>query len=136
MKSMTATQRGMTFLGLVLVLGFIAIIVVFILRAFPLFYERTQVMAAMESVANREGAVNYTDREAHSSFLNAISITNIERFNQKNIKDFLVVEKPKERGAPKVLHLKYQATNKLIGDLQLLLDVDVSMPLSGAATGG
>ena len=135
MKNMTGMQRGMTFIGLVFVLGFIAIVVLFVLRAFPLFYEKTQVVAAMESVANREGSAKFSEKEAQNAFLKAIAITNIQRFDENNIKDFLVVEKAKERGATNSLHLKYQATNKLAGELQLLLVVDATMPLAGASTG-
>jgi hypothetical protein len=136
MKNLIAVQRGMTFLGLVFVLGFIAIVVLFILRAFPLYYERTQVIAAVESVANREGSGKFNDREAQDAFMKAISITNITRFSEKTIKDYLVLEKATERSAPKVLHLRYQAIGPLVADLKLLLDVDISRPLQGASTGG
>ena len=52
MKNIFRMQRGMTFIGLVFVLGFIAIVVLFVLRAFPIIYERTQVQSAMKSVVN------------------------------------------------------------------------------------
>ena len=135
MKNMTSMQRGMTFIGLVFVLGFIAIVVLFVLRAFPLIYEKTQVVAAMESVANREGSAKFSEKEAQNAFLKAIGITNIQRFSEKNLKDYMTLEKAKERNSPNVLHLKYQATNKLAGELQLLLAVDVTVPLAGASTG-
>ena len=135
MKNMIETQRGITFLGLVFVLAFIAIVVLFTLRAFPLFYERTQMAAAMDSVAHREGSAKYSDKEAQDAFMKALQVTNISRFNERNIKDSLILEKGGERSAGKVLHLKYQATNTLVGELQLLLNVDISKPLSGAGTG-
>ncbi|MBF8268968.1 MAG: hypothetical protein HW386_677 [Gammaproteobacteria bacterium] len=135
MKNMFRMQRGMTFIGLVFVLAFIAIVVLFGLRAFPLIYERTQVKAAMESVVNREGSSKFTAKEAQDAFLRGIGITNIQRFNEKNLKDYLILEKSKEKNAPNVLHLKYQATNKLVADLQLLLMVDISMPLAKGGTG-
>ncbi|MBM2830650.1 MAG: hypothetical protein HW411_1440 [Gammaproteobacteria bacterium] len=135
MKNMFRMQRGMTFIGLVFVLAFIAIVVLFGLRAFPLIYEKTQVKAAMESVVNREGSSKFTAKEAQDAFLRGIGITNIQRFNEKNLKDYLILEKSKEKNAPNVLHLKYQATNKLVADLQLLLMVDISMPLAKGGTG-
>ena len=135
MKNMFRMQRGMTFIGLVFVLAFIAIVVLFGLRAFPLIYEKTQVKAAMESVVNREGSSKFTAKEAQDAFLRGIGITNIQRFNEKNLKDYLILEKSKEKNAPNVLHLKYQATNKLVADLQLLLMVDISMPLTKGGTG-
>ena len=135
MKRMIANQRGMTFIGLVLVLGFIAILVLFTLRAFPLFYERTQVVAAMQSVANREGSKKFNEREAQKMFLKGIQITNIERFSDRTVKDYVSLEKSKESGGPNLLHVKYDATNKLAGGLELLLHVDETVPLTGPTTG-
>ena len=129
MKNLLTKQRGMTFIGLVLVLGFIAILVLFILRAFPLYYERTQVIAAMQSVANREGSSKFTEREAAKNFLKGIQITNIDRFDDQNVEEYVKVEKSKEKGKPNLLHVKYSATNNLAGGLKLLLDVDETVPL-------
>ena len=66
--------------------------------------------------------------------MKAISITNIERFSDKNIKTFLTIEKPAKHGDPKLLHMSYQATNKLFGELQLLLIVDESIPMTAQDT--
>lgn len=134
MKNIIAKQRGMTFLGLVFVLGIIAILVLFVLRAFPLYYERTQVLAAMQSVAHNEGSKKYTEREAQREFMKSISITNIERFGDRTIKNYLTLEKPKD-GGPKILHMKYNATNELAAGLYLLLKVDLKVPLTTAGTG-
>ena len=130
-----AKQRGITFIGLVIVLAFIAILVLFVLRAFPLFYERTQIVSAMQSVANREGSSKFSEREAQKMFMRGIQITNIERFNDNNVKDYVTLEKSESSGGPKILHVKYDATNKLAGGLELLLHVDESVPLTGATTG-
>ena len=135
MKNKIANQQGMTFIGLVLVLGFIAILVLFTLRAFPLFYERTQIVAALQSVSNREGSSKFTEREAQKMFLKGIQITNIERFNDHNVKDYVTLEKPKSGSGPKILRVKYDATNKLAGGLELLLHVNESVPLTGPTTG-
>lgn len=135
MKSIIAKQRGMTFLGLVFVLAFIAILVLFALRAFPLYYERTQVLAAMQSVAHNEGSQKYSERDAQKAFMKSISITNIERFGDRTIKNYLTLDKPEDGSGPKILHMKYDATNELAGGLYLLLKVDLKVPLTTAGTG-
>ena len=135
MKRMIANQRGMTFIGLVLVLGFIAILVLFTLRAFPLYYERTQVIAALQSVANREGSSKFSAKEAQKMFLRGIQITNIDRFSDQNVKDYVTLEKPKEGSGPQILRIKYDATNKLAGGLELLLHVNEAVALTGPTTG-
>ena len=136
MKNMIAKQRGITFIGLVFVLGFIAVLVLFTLRAFPLFYERTQVVAALQSVSNREGSSKFSAKEAQKMFLKGIQITNIERFSDQNVKDYVTLEKPKEGSGPNILRVKYDATNKLAGGLELLLHVDESVPLKGPLVEG
>ena len=135
MMNKYAKQQGMTFIGLVLVLAFIAILVLFTLRAFPLFYERTQIVSALESVANRDGSSKFTEKEAQKYFMNGIAITNIERFTDKNVGDYVTLEKPNSGKGPKVLRVKYDATNKLAAGLELLLHVDESIPLAHAGTG-
>jgi len=89
----------------------------------------------LDSVAHREDSAKFNDKEAQTAFLKAIQVTNISRFDDRNIKEYLTLEKGGEHGAGKVLHLKYQATNKLAGELQLLLDVDISKALTGTGTG-
>ena len=46
-------QSGVTFIGLVFILGTIALVVIFVLRAFPLYNEKFQVTAAANSVASK-----------------------------------------------------------------------------------
>ena len=137
MKTMTANQRGMTFIGLVFTLGFIALVVLFILKAFPLYNEKIQVVAALETVSKLVDSTKFREPQVHQAFLKSISATtNIGRFNKSNIKDFLVLENPEKKGTPKVMHLNYQATNDLAGGLQLLLNIDVKMPLGGGGETG
>ena len=137
MKTMTANQRGMTFIGLVFVLGFIGLVVLFILKAFPLFNEKIQVVAALESVSNQADSVKFREAQVHQAFLRSLSATtNINRFNKNNIKDYLVLDNPDKRGDPKIMHLSYQATNDLAGGLQLLLNIDEKIPLGGGGETG
>lgn len=135
MKNMIAGQRGITFISVVFVLAFIAVVTLFILRAFPLYNERIQVVAAMEAVAKRENSPKMSETDVRKAFMRAIAVTNIQRFSDKNIKDFLEVERPANRGDPKMMIMKYDATNKLFGELQLLLNVDAKVALTGPDTG-
>lgn len=135
MKKLAANQQGITFLGLVFILGFIAIVVLFVLRAFPLYNEKFQVVAAMKSVVSRPDAPKLKTKEVHKYFMRNIQVTNVNRFDDKNVKDYVKVIKPKKKSDPKIMHLKYEATNKLFGDLNLMLKFDEQMPLSGASGG-
>ena len=131
MKKMPKNQSGLTFIGLVFILGFIAIVVLFVLRAFPLYNEKFQVVAAMKSVASRPDASELSTKDARKYFLRNMQVTNVTRFTSANIKDYVTIIKPKKRGEPKIMQVAYESSNKLFSDLNLMMAFDEKMPLSG-----
>jgi Tfp pilus assembly protein PilE len=135
MKHVSRTQHGMTLGGLIIVLGFIAVLVTFAVRAFPLYNEKMQIVAALNSVASQPDAARMSERDARSRFLkNITATTNIDRFNDRNIKQYLNIVGGKS-GEPKSIHFVYESRNKLVADLQLLLSFDRKIPLRGNAGG-
>ena len=128
-------QKGITFIGLCFVLAFIAIVVLFVLRAFPLYNEKFQITAAINSVVSRPDAPELSETDVRKYFMRNIQITNIERFTDQNIKDHVEIIKSKKKGEPKLLHVHYEARNKLFSDLNLLLVFDKTAPLRGSITG-
>lgn len=136
MKSMRSRQRGMTLGGLMFVLAFIGLVVLFAVRAFPLYNEKMQVVSAMNSVVAKPESASMSEKELAGAFLkNLQATTNIQRFTDRNVKEMVEVIKPETRGEPKQLWVHYQATNVLFRDLFLMLDFDVKMPLRGNAAG-
>lgn len=136
MKKLMAQQRGMTFIGLVLVLAFIAIVVLFVLKAFPLYNEQLQVRSALNTIAKQVDAPKYRESDVHKAFLRSISATtNLDRFSKNNIKDFLVLERGESSRDPKVMRLSYEAANNLAMGLKLVLVIDETVPLTGGTTG-
>ncbi len=125
-------QSGLTFIGLVFVLGMLAMVVLFLLRLFPLYNEKLQIEAAMQSVVSQPDAASMSVVDLRKAFLRAISVSNIRRFNDANIKDHLEVVKA-ARGQPPMLYMHYESTNKLFADIQLLIDYDKQLPLDGSA---
>lgn len=138
MKHAIRHQSGLTFIGLCFILSFIAIVVLFVLRLFPLYNEKFQIEAAMQTVVSQPDAAKKNATEIRASFMRALAVTNINRFNNKNIKDLVNIVKPEKSGEPPLLQVKYQATNKLFADIQLLLTFDKKVPLgsSGAGSAG
>jgi len=132
MKHSMKQQTGLTFIGLCFVLSFIAIVVVFVLRVFPLYNEKFQIEAAMNTVVSQPESAKRSIADTRSAFMRALAVTNINRFNNKNIKDHVNIIKPAKSGEPPMLHIQYQATNKLVADIQLLLVFDKKLPLSGS----
>jgi len=132
MKHMRARQEGLTVGGLMFVLAFIGAVVLFAVRTFPLYNEKMQIVSAINTVVSHPDSAGMSDKDIRDQFLkNMYATTNIRRFDAKNIKDFITIEKPKSAGDPKKLHLKYEARNKLVADLDLLLVVDQEFPVRG-----
>jgi len=136
MRVMRARQCGMTFWGVLFIFGFIAIVVLFSLRAFPLYNEKMSVISAMNSVSQRPDSSKLTTKNIRKYFLRNIeATTNIERFTDQSVKQLVKVIKPRKKGQPRILHVKYQATSPLVAELYLLLEFDERMEIRGPNTG-
>ena len=130
MKQSYKQQSGITFIGLCFVLAFIALVVIFVLRLFPLYNEKFQIESAMQTVVSQPDAAKKSIVETRSAFQRALAVTNINRFTTANLKDHLFIIKPTQSGGPPMLQVKYQATNKLFADIQLLLTFDKQIPMT------
>ena len=136
MRRSLKRQSGLTFIGLVFVLGIIALVTIFVLRLFPLYNEKLQIESAMQTVASQPDSARMSVTEARSAFMRALMVTNITRFNDRNVREHVDVVKPARAGEPPMLHVQYQATNKLFGDVQLLMMFDEQVPLANATGAG
>lgn len=134
MKQIRAYQQGMTLGGLIIVLGFIGVLVTFAVRAFPLYNEKFQIVSAMNAVASDPESGGKSETDIQRAFLRNIeATTNIQRFTDRSVKDYVHVIKPTKKGDPKVLQVTYQSSNILFADLKLLLEFDQKIPLQGNA---
>ena len=136
MKTTRGRQMGLTMIGLIFILSFIGIVVLFVLRAFPLYNEKFQVIAAMNSAASRATG-GMSDKEIAQSFLKSLQATsNIQRFTDRNLKEYVEIVKPESKGDPELLRVHFQATNVLAKDLNLMLNFDQKIPIRGKASDG
>lgn len=131
MRYSSNSQQGITVWGFLFVLAFIAIVVLFTLRAFPLYNEKMQVISAMNTVVSKPDAAELTIREVQNLFYNQIQVTNIKRFSSATLKDFVFVEKSEKKDEPRIMRVTYQAKSKLFSDLYLMLEFNESKPLRG-----
>ncbi len=97
MRNLTSKQRGITFLGFLIVMGVIALVVFLALRLYPVYYEKYQVVNALKGAANHPNAESMPKSELRRLFLrNLTATTNIDRFNKSNINQYLQVKSPKK----------------------------------------
>lgn len=135
MKNLMLKQKGITFIGLCFILAFIGIVVMFVVRAFPLYNEKFQVTAAINSVVSRPDAAELTVEQVRDYFMRNIQVTNIERFTDDNIKNYLKIENPVKKGESKMIHVTFEGRNKLFADLYLVMVFDQRVPLRSGGTG-
>ena len=131
MRRLMTKQDGMTGLGIMFVLAVLAGVVLIVLRLFPLYNERMQVVSTLNTVAAQPDAASFTTKSAGKAFMKALAVTNINRFKDRTIKENLVVIKPKKKGEPRMLHMKYEARNKFFADIYFVMDFDKKIPLKG-----
>jgi uncharacterized protein DUF4845 len=136
MRRMIKKQNGLTALGLVFILALVGLVVLIVLRLFPLYNEKFQVESALNSVASKPNAISLTNKKAGKAFLKALAVTNISRFTDDNIKESLVIIKPKKKGQPRILHLSYESRNVFVGDIYFVLVNDRKVPLTGPNVDG
>ena len=131
MKQTRTNQRGMTLWGLSYILFTIIMIFVFILRLYPLYYEKYQYIGMLDAVAQRPDATTLTERDAYKFFMRNVAVTNLTRFSEANLKDYMTLERSKKKGEPATLHLKYEASSPLFADLELKMVFDRKVVMRG-----
>ncbi|MGH8119574.1 MAG: DUF4845 domain-containing protein [Gammaproteobacteria bacterium] len=135
MNKIIDKQGGLTFLGFLIVMGVIAAFTLMALRLFPLYNEKFKVLAVMKSVTSQPDAANMSQAEVWKVFYNNADVQGVRMFGQlKTVHDHVKLEK--EKGGPPVIHVFFEKRNKLFDDIELVLNFDETMPLSGGAGGG
>ena len=128
MKNLLKHQEGMTFLGILVILGMLACFFIFGLRAFPLYTEYFSIKAAMKSVANQPYNSRNSTVKVRSLLLKNLDINHVYTFNKKILKKATTVKKKKGK---KILYFKHTKNERLFGDLYLTLKIDESIELPG-----
>ena len=130
MKNILKRQRGMTAIGIMLILAMLGCFLLFGLRVFPLYNEYLTVKSAMESVINQPPAKRKTTKDIRKIFLRNTELNNVERFTDQSVKELVTVKKSKD-GKKKYINVKYTASNKLFQNIHVMIDVDETLEIPG-----
>lgn len=115
-------QKGMTFLGYVIVLFIIGFFAIMAMKLAPLYLEYQSVVKIMNNVAQE----NVTSPNAiRATIQKRLDVNNISRVSSR---DFKIA---RDKGTI-VLSIDYEARTKFVGDLWFLLVLDHSVTLRGA----
>lgn len=125
----------MTFLGFIILMGVIASFVLMGLRLFPLYNEKFKVLAVMKSVASQPNAANMSQSEMQKVFYNNADVQDVRMFEEnKTVAEHVKLEKDEDGSG--MIHVFFEKRNKLFDDIDLVLNFDETMPMSGGAGGG
>ena len=131
MKYISKRQKGMTAIGIMMILAMLACFFAFGLALFPLYNEYISVKSGMQSVLNQPPAERKSIKQMRKIFQRNVELNNVERFTDKTVKELVTLKKSKD-GKKKYLNVKYQATNKLFKNIHVMMDVDETLEMTGS----
>ena len=130
MKHISQRQRGMTALGILIILAMVACFFVFGLALFPLYNEYTGVKSSMTSVLNQPAERRKSIKAMRKLFIKAADLNSLYFFTDQNIKEYVTLKKSKD-GKKKFLNVKYQNSKKLFKNVYVMMDVDETLEIPG-----
>jgi uncharacterized protein DUF4845 len=108
-------QRGMTFIGLVLIIAGVVFIATVGIKLYPSYMEFMTVKKAISRIGSQPGFAEMAPRDIKDSFDKSASIDNITAISS----DDLVIAKGE--GKP-VVSVQYQAVVPIVANVSALLD--------------
>jgi hypothetical protein len=108
-------QRGMTFIGLVLIIAGVIFVATIGIKLYPAYMEFFTVKKAVNRIATDSSFSDMTPKEIMESFNKSASIDNITAISGRD----LIIEKGE--GKP-VVSAEYQVVVPIIGNVSALLD--------------
>lgn len=117
-------QQGMSMIGLLIGMCIFGFLVYTGIRVGPIYSEYYSVVKAMKVVADKPGIANESPNKIQDELLKGFwaSYVDAKRVSKKNIKVI--------RGRGKQLQVKYDVQEAFIGNIDLLLHFEKTIPLN------
>jgi hypothetical protein len=115
-------QKGMSMIGLLIGMCILGFIVYTGIRIGPVYSEYYSVVKAMKAVAGEPGAANKSPGQIQEAMLKHFYTSYVERVKKNDIKVL--------RGRGKQLQVKYDVQEPFIGNLDLLMHFEKTIPLN------
>ena len=114
-------QRGISFLGLITLVGILGFAAVIGLKLIPIYMESWKIDGIMDAVISDPDVNTQTRQEVIDSLLKRLDIDAVEAVNYGNWRDSLTVTKRKNNTTIEVF---YRVETPLIGNLILVAEFD------------
>ena len=117
-------QRGLSFLGLITIVGILGFAVVIGLKLIPIYMDSWKIDKIMESVISDPSVNTQSRQETIESMLKRLDIDAVDAVNYRNYKESLTITKRKNQTS---INIFYRVTTPLIGNLSLVAEFDKSV---------
>jgi hypothetical protein len=126
-------QRGFTLIGFLVVCVLVGFAALVVMRLFPLYNESFKVRAALEAIASQPDIAQKTAHEIRTLVMRNFEVSDVDRFTYAMLKNVLSVKRDPS-GRQRVVRMAYEAPGPLFGNLDVVLKIDESITIAGAAT--
>jgi len=114
-------QRGLGFLGLIVLVGVLGFTAVIGLKLFPVYMDAWKIDSVMNAVISEPGINDQSRQEVIESMLKRLDIDAVDSLNYSNHGDRMSVIKRKNSVT---INVNYEITTPLLGNLSLLAQFD------------
>jgi hypothetical protein len=117
-------QRGIGFLGLIVLAGVLGFTAVIGLKLFPVYMDSWKIDSIMDAVINEPGINDQSRREITEMMIKRLDIDAVESLNYSNAGQRMSIVKRKNNVT---INVNYEITTPLLGNLSLLAAFDKSV---------
>ena len=114
-------QRGLSFLGLIALVGILGFATVIGLKLVPIYMDSWKIDGAMNAVINDPQINDWSRQEVINSMLKRLDIDSVDAVNYSNYKESLTVTK---KGNSTSISVYYRVETPLIGNLSIVAEFD------------
>ena len=120
-------QRGISFLGLIALVGILGFAAVIGLKLIPIYMDAWRLDGVMNAVINEAGINQMSKREVGNAMLKRLDIDAVDAVNYRNHKESMTITK---RNNSITIDIFYRVETPLIGNLSLIAEFDKSVTSS------
>ena len=117
-------QRGLSFLGLITLVGVLGFAVVIGLKLIPIYMESWKIDGIMDAVISEAGIDKQSRQEITNAMLKRLDIDAVDSVSYRNHKEHMTITKRKNS---MTINVFYTIETPLIGNLTLLATFDKSV---------
>ena len=117
-------QRGLSFLGLIALVGILGFAAVIGLKLIPIYMDAWKLDGVMNAVINDPDTKQLSRKEVVEAMLKRLDIDAVDAVNYSNYTESLTVTKAKNTTT---ISIYYRVETQLIGNLSLVAEFDKSV---------